>query len=149
MGRRRGRQDLVRAGEVAAVVPAAADRDAGRHPAVADLRGSGFLSEADTLADSERSSGVGAGFKPAPTISPAALKSALVREARALGFDVVGVTRPDAIPLAAQRLQQFLAAGAHGDMDWMATTAARRGSPRALWPDVRSVIMLGLNYGQG
>jgi epoxyqueuosine reductase len=34
-------------------------------------------------------------------------------------------------------------------MDWMATTAARRGSPRALWPDVRSVIMLGLNYGQG
>ena len=33
-------------------------------------------------------------------------------------------------------------------MDWMATTAARRGDPRALWPEVRSVIMLGLNYGQ-
>jgi epoxyqueuosine reductase len=33
-------------------------------------------------------------------------------------------------------------------MDWMETTAARRGSPRALWPDVRSIIMLGLNYGQ-
>ena len=30
----------------------------------------------------------------------------------------------------------------------METTAARRGSPRALWPDVRSIIMLGLNYGQ-
>jgi epoxyqueuosine reductase len=34
-------------------------------------------------------------------------------------------------------------------MHWMATTAARRGNPRALWPQVRSVIMLGLNYDQG
>ncbi len=32
-------------------------------------------------------------------------------------------------------------------MDWMAETAARRGDPRALWPDVRSVIMLAVNYG--
>jgi epoxyqueuosine reductase len=31
----------------------------------------------------------------------------------------------------------------------MATTAARRGDPRALWPQVHSVIMLGLNYDQG
>jgi epoxyqueuosine reductase len=46
-----------------------------------------------------------------------------------------------------ERLQQFLADGAHGDMDWMETTAAHRGDPRALWPDVRSVIMLGMNYG--
>ncbi len=32
-------------------------------------------------------------------------------------------------------------------MMWLETTAERRGSPLALWPDVRSVIMLGLNYG--
>ena len=32
-------------------------------------------------------------------------------------------------------------------MDWMAQTAERRASPRALWPQVRSVVMLGLNYG--
>jgi epoxyqueuosine reductase len=57
------------------------------------------------------------------------------------------VTRPDSIPLALDRLRQFLAEGGHGDMDWMETTAARRGDPRALWPDVRSVIMLGMNYG--
>jgi epoxyqueuosine reductase len=60
---------------------------------------------------------------------------------------MVGITRPDAIPQALPRLQQFLSEGAHGDMDWMAGTAARRGDPRALWPDVRSIIMLGLNYG--
>jgi epoxyqueuosine reductase len=61
----------------------------------------------------------------------------------------VGVTRPDAIPLAGERLARFLAEGAHGDMAWMATSADRRGDPRALWPDARSVIMLGMNYGGG
>jgi len=44
-------------------------------------------------------------------------------------------------------LQEFLAAGAHGDMDWLAKNAERRGDPRVLWPDARSVIMLGLSYG--
>jgi len=72
-----------------------------------------------------------------------------VSAARQYGFDAVGVTRPDSIPQAAERLRYFLAEGAHGDMDWMETTAARRGTPRALWPQVRSVIMLGLNYGHG
>jgi epoxyqueuosine reductase len=57
------------------------------------------------------------------------------------------VARPDSIPQAPERLRRFLAEGAHGDMDWMATTAERRGDPRTLWPDVRSVVMLGMNYG--
>jgi epoxyqueuosine reductase len=77
------------------------------------------------------------------------LRAALARVARDHGFDVVGVTRPDAIPQAPERLRQFLAEGAHGDMDWMATTADRRESPSTLWPQVRSVLMLGLNYQQG
>jgi epoxyqueuosine reductase len=78
---------------------------------------------------------------------PTVLKAALAEAAAAHGFDVVGVTRSDSIPVALARLQRFLAEGAHGDMTWMETTAARRGDPRALWPDVRSVIMLGMNYG--
>jgi epoxyqueuosine reductase len=82
-------------------------------------------------------------------LNPADIKAALAREAQALGFDAVGVTRPDAAPEAKARLARFLAEGANGDMDWMATTAERRGSPRALWPQVRSVIMLGMNYGPG
>jgi epoxyqueuosine reductase len=79
-------------------------------------------------------------------LSPS-LKLALIEAARAHGFDVVGVARPDAIPQAQERLLRFLAEGAHGDMAWMETTAERRGDPRALWPDARSVIMLGMNYG--
>jgi epoxyqueuosine reductase len=69
-----------------------------------------------------------------------------VRAARDRGFEVVGLARPDAIPQAPERLRQFLAEGAHGDMDWMATTAARRADPHTLWPQVRSCIMLGVNY---
>jgi len=71
----------------------------------------------------------------------------LTGEARKLGFDVVGVARSDAAPQAKARLAQFLADGMHGDMIWMETTAERRGDPRMLWPELRSIIMLGLNYG--
>jgi len=49
--------------------------------------------------------------------------------------------------MAAARLREFLDAGAHGDMTWLAANADRRADPRALWPEVRSVVMLGVNYG--
>jgi epoxyqueuosine reductase len=51
------------------------------------------------------------------------------------------------VPELKTRLDNFLAEGAHGDMAWLAATAERRASPLMLWPDVRSVIMLGMNYG--
>jgi len=78
---------------------------------------------------------------------PTERKRAIRALARANGFDVAGFVRPDAIAGAETRLAQFLAAGLHGDMAWMETTAERRGDPRALWPAVRSIVMLGLNYG--
>jgi epoxyqueuosine reductase len=84
-----------------------------------------------------------------PLTAPAAVRTALAGFARTQGFDVIGVARPDSIPSAPERLRRFLAEGAHGDMTWLETTAARRGDPRALWTDVRSVIMLGMNYGPG
>jgi len=80
-------------------------------------------------------------------LSAADLKDALASEARALGFDCVGVTSPDAIADAAGHLRAFLDSGAHGEMDWLAANPERRADPRGLWPAVRSVIMLGLNYG--
>ncbi len=69
------------------------------------------------------------------------------REAARAGFDAVAVTSPDAIPLAAGRLAEFVAEGFHGSMGWIADTLDRRGNPRTLWPEVRSVIVLAMNYG--
>ena len=43
--------------------------------------------------------------------------------------------------------REFLARGYHGDMGWLADTAARRGDPQTLWPEARTVVVLGLNYG--
>lgn len=63
-----------------------------------------------------------------------------------LGFADVGITAPDAIPQAGKRLKAWLADGCHGDMMWMPERADERASPRGLWPEVRSVIMLGTSY---
>jgi epoxyqueuosine reductase len=78
---------------------------------------------------------------------PAELKAALAGEARALGFDCIGVTAPEAIADAARHFHAFIDAGAHGDMEWLADRPQRRTDPRGLWPEVRAVIMLGVNYG--
>ncbi|THD66140.1 MAG: tRNA epoxyqueuosine(34) reductase QueG [Bradyrhizobium sp.] len=75
------------------------------------------------------------------------LKEALAGEARSLGFDCAGITDPDAITDAAKHFRAFLDTGGHGDMDWLAASPERRTDPRVLWPGVRSVIMLGVNYG--
>jgi epoxyqueuosine reductase len=80
-------------------------------------------------------------------LSPADLKAALASEARALGFDCIGVTAPGVLTGAGRHFRDFLEAGAHGDMDWLAAHPERRTDPRALWADVRSIIMLGVNYG--
>ena len=74
------------------------------------------------------------------------LGDALKRKAAEFGFSAVGFARADAAPKTAERLQAWLASGAHGDMIWMEETAARRGSPAALWPEVKSVISLGMSY---
>ena len=74
-------------------------------------------------------------------------KEAIRAHARAAGFDAVGFAaaapgRDDAVNLRA-----YLAEGRHGQMDWMARTSDRRADPQALWPQARSVICVGVNYG--
>jgi epoxyqueuosine reductase len=74
------------------------------------------------------------------------LTTRLTAAARTHGFAALGIAPASAAPLAGQRLRAWLDAGCHGDMMWMATTVDRRTSPAALWPEVRSVIMLGVDY---
>lgn len=81
------------------------------------------------------------------TTPPLALVEELRRRAKALGFDAFGIAPADGRPDLREKLAHALAAGWHGGMDWMAETKARRGAPRALWPEARSVVMVGMNYG--
>jgi epoxyqueuosine reductase len=74
------------------------------------------------------------------------IEAAIKAEARALGFADCRIARADAIPDASARLREWLDAGSHGDMAWMEDRAHQRGSPASLWPEVKSVIMLGMSY---
>ena len=74
------------------------------------------------------------------------LRHRLEAEAKAVGFASIGICAPDATPDSAGRLRDFLAAGHHGQMAWLAERAAWRGSAAALWPQARSVIMLAELY---
>ncbi len=62
------------------------------------------------------------------------------------GFDAVGIASPFGARHASRDLYAFLEAGFHGDMGWLAANSDRRANPQALWPEVRSIIMAGMNY---
>ena len=61
-------------------------------------------------------------------------------------FDAVGFSPADIGAEAAEGLRAYLAAGHHGDMGWLEARADQRASPRALWPEAKSAIVLGLSY---
>ena len=75
------------------------------------------------------------------------LKQGLLQEARRLGFDDIRITVASLPADVSKNLDSFIADGLHGDMAWMEEKAERRRSPQALWPDVRSVITVAVNYG--
>ena len=74
------------------------------------------------------------------------LRAALSAEARRLGFAACGVAPAEEDGAVAARLAEWLAQGMHGTMDWMAARADQRRSPRALWPEAQSAIVLGMSY---
>ena len=74
------------------------------------------------------------------------LEARIRAKAAELGFVACGIARADAAPRTAERLRQWLGEGRHGDMIWMAEREHHRGSPAGLWPEVRSIVALGMSY---
>ncbi|MEM6384980.1 MAG: tRNA epoxyqueuosine(34) reductase QueG [Pseudomonadota bacterium] len=70
----------------------------------------------------------------------------LKQEAERAGFAQCRVTLPDAIDYVPEKMRLFLKAGHHGQMTWLADRVKWRGDPRALWPDVKSIVMLAETY---
>ena len=81
-----------------------------------------------------------------PTSAPFNIREAIRDRALALGFDAVGFAAAHLDDEARKDLREFVARGYHGDMGWLADTAERRGDPQALWPEARTVVVLGVNY---
>src|SRR5262245_33779632 len=80
------------------------------------------------------------------TSSAIDLRAAIRERAQAEGFEAVGFAAARAAEGAPEGLAEFLAAGHHGDMAWMATTAERRSRPESLWSEAKSIVTLGANY---
>jgi epoxyqueuosine reductase len=81
--------------------------------------------------------------------APEAAAGAIRAKALALGFDAVGFAPASLGPEARTRLRDFLQAGQHGDMGWLAERADQRADPQCLWPEARTVVALGLSYAPG
>ena len=96
------------------------------------------------------------------------LAETIKREALALGFDAVGISRIDEsrtkfdvrssefsenleprtsfTRLLYDRLAEWLQRGYHGTMAWMTRDPARRSDPQLVLPGCRSMISVGMNY---
>ncbi|HRN35862.1 MAG TPA: tRNA epoxyqueuosine(34) reductase QueG [Flavobacteriales bacterium] len=67
-------------------------------------------------------------------------------KAMELGFLACGIATADFLAGDASRLEQWLHAGKHGQMDWLARNFDLRTDPRQLVPGAKSVISLAYNY---
>jgi epoxyqueuosine reductase len=76
----------------------------------------------------------------------AALRQALQADAKAQGFSALGIVNADDTYAMRDHLRSFIDQGFHGSMDWLEETFERRSDPKTLWGNVRSIILLTMNY---
>ena len=81
-----------------------------------------------------------------PILSPDKLLALVHKRAQELGFDAIGVLRANARPDLPEKLSHVLNNQWHAGMEWMQDTRERRQEPTALWPDVKSIIVLAMSY---
>ena len=77
---------------------------------------------------------------------PALLAGMIKERARAVGFDLVGIARADALVPERERLEEWLGRGYQGEMRWMERAPSQRADPRLVFPQARSVVVVALNY---
>ncbi len=68
--------------------------------------------------------------------------------AQIAGFDLCGITTPDRLPESEAKFTKWIDKSYHADMDWIAKNRSRRFDPKELLGNVKSVIILGINYYQ-
>ncbi|MBM3803020.1 MAG: tRNA epoxyqueuosine(34) reductase QueG [Acidimicrobiia bacterium] len=73
------------------------------------------------------------------------LQAAICEKAKELGFAKIGVSRAEPLDQR-NRLDEWLAAGHHGEMHWMGRHAGKRLDPRTVLSEAKSVISLAANY---
>jgi len=81
--------------------------------------------------------------------TPNFLSAYIKKKAAELGFELAGIV--PATPLVDERskLNEWLARGYHGEMNWMARDPSSRTDPRQLLPEARSVVVVANNYYTG
>jgi len=77
-----------------------------------------------------------------------AIKKRIREEALSLGFGAVGFAAASESPHAG-RLTEWLRAGRHGTMRWMARDPERRSDPRAVLARAKTVVSVSLPYYRG
>jgi len=66
----------------------------------------------------------------------------------ALGFSSYGIVDVGDVSVRhGEGLLDYIAREHHGTMAWMPETAQRRSHPHNLWPEAKSAVVLGMNYG--
>ena len=74
-------------------------------------------------------------------------KDQIIKMSQSLGFDVIGFADPKLPKNVKHNLDIFLKSNFHGEMNWLEKNQHRRSSPKVLWPEVKTIISLGINYG--
>ena len=77
------------------------------------------------------------------------LANCIKEKSHDLGFQKVGITRAVSTPEEKEKLEIWLSRGHHGTMSWLAERKNERGDIFTYFPDVKSVISLGMNYYTG
>lgn len=78
---------------------------------------------------------------------PVSFTNLIKNKAFELGFDQFGVCKAQLPPEKGKQLYEFIKQERHGEMGWLKDRSHQRTSPHHLWPEVKSAIVLGVNYG--